>query len=217
MCFSPEADALVGTIVAGVGIDALRHVHRSAQIPLAAVPLVLGLHQLTEAFVWWGLQDHVSHTIGRVALWTYLVVALAVMPIIVPASVGLVERSTVRRRLIAAFTVLSTAVALVLFVALLRGTLHAVIGGRHISYDVDGLHYGGQLTALYVLTTGGALLASGSRDLNALGVLNLAVVPVLMWMTVNGFVSLWCFWAAIASGFIAWHLRKPSVPLRLVG
>ena len=28
-----------------------------------------------------------------------------------------------------------------------------------------------------------------------------------MWMTVSGFISLWCFWAAIVSVVIDFHLR----------
>jgi hypothetical protein len=29
-----------------------------------------------------------------------------------------------------------------------------------------------------------------------------------MWMTVSGFISLWCFWAAIVSVVIDVHLRR---------
>ena len=34
MCFSPEADAVVGGIVIVIGVDALRHVRTPNQIPL---------------------------------------------------------------------------------------------------------------------------------------------------------------------------------------
>ena len=40
----------------------------------------LDAHQLDEAFVWWGLDGHVPHTVGRVALWIYLVIAFVVLP-----------------------------------------------------------------------------------------------------------------------------------------
>jgi len=54
------------------------------------------------------------------------------------------------------------------------------------------------------------LIASSHRDLAALGALNLVVVPVLMWLTVSGFISLWCFWAAMVSVVIDVHLRRTS-------
>lgn len=208
MCFSPEADLAVGAIAIAIGSDALRHVGARKQIPFAAIPLLLGLHQVTEAFVWWGLQGHVAHTVERVALWIYLLFALAALPAYLTIAVSLVERSPFRRNVIWAFTGLAVAVSTVLAVAMFRGPLGSAIEGRHIDYDVSSLQHGGQLTALYVVATCGALLASSYRDLEIIGALNLVATPVLAWLTLSGFISLWCFWAAIVSILIALHLRR---------
>ncbi len=208
MCFAPEADAAVGVIVVAVGVDALRHVRTPRQIPLASLPVLFGVHQLSEAFVWWDLQGHVAHSIGRVATWGYLLFALAVLPILLPLAVGLIERSPLRVRVIAACGALAGVVGVTLALAVVRGPIHATIDGRHIEYQLDSVQHGGQLTALYVTATCGALLVSSYRELAAFGALNLVVVPVLMWLTVDGFISLWCFWAAIASVVIAYHLRR---------
>ena len=208
MCFSPEADVAVGTIVVAIGVDALRHVRTRDQIPLASIPLLLGLHQLTEAFVWWGLRGDVARSVERVALWTYLLFAFSALPVLLPVAVGLVERSRARRYLIRVCAGVSTAVAIALTIALIRGPIGAVIQGRHVAYQVDPLAHGGRLTALYVMAACGALLASSYRDLAVLGALNLVAVPVLAWLTLSGFVSLWCFWAAIVSIVIARHLRR---------
>ena len=210
MCFAPEADALVGGIVIGVGIDALRNVRRPEQIALASLPLLFGLHQLTEAFVWWGLQGHLAESIEHVAVWVYLVFAFSALPVLVPVAVCLIERVTARRRVMCGFGALGVAVATALTVAMFRGPIHAMIEGRHIAYTVDAVARGGQLTALYVVATCGALLASSHRDIARLGVLNLVAIPVLMWLTISGFVSLWCFWAATVSVAIACHLRRTA-------
>ena len=208
MCFAPEADAATGAIVIAVGVDALRHVGEPRQLALASLPLLFGLHQLTEAFVWWGLRGDVAHSVERAAVWAYLLFAFAVLPILVPVSVGLIERVITRRRVIAAFGALGFAVAVVLTIAMFRGSIHAVTDDRHVAYDVGAEDNGGRLTALYVIGTCGAMLASSYRDIEVLGALNLVAVPVLMWLTISGFVSLWCFWAAIVSVFIAFHLRR---------
>ena len=63
---------------------------------------------------------------------------------------------------------------------------------------------------MYVLAACGALLASSHRDLARLGAVSLVVTPVLAWFNQSGFVSLWCFWAALVSIFIAHHLRRAS-------
>ncbi len=67
MCFSPQADLIGGTVVAVIGIDALRHVQFRRDLPIASLPLILGAHQLVETFVWWGLQGDVPTEVGRVA------------------------------------------------------------------------------------------------------------------------------------------------------
>ena len=192
----------------GVGVDALRHVREPKQIALAALPLLFGLHQLSEAFVWWGLQGHVPISVERVNLWIWLLFAFVALPVLLPVAVDLVERSKARSRVIGAFAGLGIAVAGSLMIAILRGPIGAEIEGHHVAIQVDAVSHGGLLTTLYVVATCGALLACSYRDIAAIGVLNLIAVPVLMWLTVSGFVSLWCFWAAIVSVAIAIHLRR---------
>lgn len=209
MCFAPEADAVAGVIIVAVGVDALRHVRSPKQIPLAALPLLFGLHQMTEAVVWWGLQGHVSESVERVAVWMWLLFAFVVLPVLLPIAVDLVEQSKPRRLLIGAFAGIGIVVAAALAIAIFRGPINAQIHGRCISYGVDAVgDNGGEWTLLYVIAACGALLASTHRDLAVLGGVNLVVTPLLMWLTVDGFVSLWCFWAAIASIVIAVHLRR---------
>jgi hypothetical protein len=208
MCFSPDADAVVGGIVVVIGVDALRHVREPKQILFASLPLLFGLHQIDEAFVWWGLQGHVSESIERVGVWIYLLFALAALPALVPLAVLSVERVQARRRLIASFAILGIAVGVSIGVAVFRGSVNAAIDGRHIAYNVSALSQGRDLTALYVVAACGALLACSYRDIAALGLLNLVAVPILMWLTVSGFISLWCFWAAIVSVVVDFHLRR---------
>jgi hypothetical protein len=208
VCFSPDADVVVGGVVVVIGADALRHVREPKQILLASLPLLFGLHQIDEAFVWWGLRGHVSESIGRVGVWIYVLFALAALPALVPLAVLAVERVPTRRRLIGLFSILGIAVGVSLGVALFRGSVNAAIDGRHIAYGVSALSQGRDLTAIYVVAACGALLASSYRDLAALGLLNLVAVPVLMWLTVSGFISLWCFWAALVSIVIDTHLRR---------
>ena len=167
MCFAPEADLAVGTIVVAIGVDALRHVRTPRQIPLASVPIVLGVHQITETFVWWGLQDRVGHTIEQAALWSYLIVAFVVVPVLITVSVGLVERSRARMLVIAAFASLAAVVAVALGLAILRGNISAAIESNHLAYQVDALGHGGLLTELYVIANvrrAAGQQLSGPRD-----------------------------------------------------
>ncbi|MFJ3964731.1 DUF6629 family protein [Streptomyces sp. NPDC090036] len=49
MCWSARADLVAGTVVAAAGIVCVARVRRAPDLPVAAMPLLLGVHQLVEA------------------------------------------------------------------------------------------------------------------------------------------------------------------------
>jgi hypothetical protein len=205
VCFSAEADLVAGVVVSGVGVDALRHVRRPDERPLALLPLLLGAHQLVEAFVWWGLDGEVSASIGRAAMWIYLLIAFCVVPVVVPYALGVLERRPDRRPRLG-FVALGAAVAAVLLHALVRGPVSAVIEQHHIDDRID-LWLGGPVAAAYVVATVGPMLRSRQVHLRWFGVGNLVAVAALAWFASSAFISLWCVWAAVTSVAIAAHLR----------
>jgi hypothetical protein len=207
MCFSPEGDLAGGLVVTAIGIDACRHLRgRNNLLLLAATPLVLGVHQIDESLVWWGLQGHVPHLAGRIAMWIYLVIALVVVPVLVPTAIWRLEPTARRRWSIFPFVALGVVVAAVLLEALLRGPVTVTLGSYHLAYSI-GLRHGLLIIGLYVVATCGSLLASGYRDVVIFGFVNLVVVIILARLTADGFASLWCFYAALASGGISLHMR----------
>ena len=210
MCFSVEADVAVGVAVGVVGVDALRHVTRPAQWPLAALPLVFAAHQLNEAFVWWGLDGTFSSSVARWAAWIYLGIAF-VLPAWVPVTVALIEPDRMRRRVMWGFAALGAVVSAVLLLALLRGGPHVREEPLHLAYAVD-TGVGVQMAVLYVAATCGAFLASSDRRIALVGLLNLVAVSVLAALLMTGVISLWCAWAAVVSVLIAAHLRATPEP-----
>jgi len=207
MCFSAEADAVTGIFVSAVGIDVCLHVRgRRSHLLLASVPVVLGAHQLVEVFVWWGLQGHLSAHLGRVAMWIYLGVAFVVLPVLVPLAVLAIEPTAVRRWRMAPFVALGVVVSCLLGVGLLRGPVGVRLQPWHLAYDVN-LRHGFTITGLYVVAICGALLVSGFRHIAMYGIGNIVVVAVLATLTMSGFASLWCAYAAASAGAIALHTR----------
>lgn len=207
MCFSPIGDLVGGAVVAGIGIDACIHVkgHRE-YLAIAALPVLLGAHQIDETFVWWGLQGHVSGNVGRVAMWVYLVFALVVLPTLVPTLMLFLEGNRRRRWRTVPFVVLGLGVSAVLLEAMLAGHPSAKLGHYHLAYSI-GLRHGVAVIGLYIVATCGPLLLSGLRSIQWFGVANLAAVIALALLCASGFTSLWCFYAALVSGAIALHLR----------
>ena len=207
VCFSPEADLVGGLVVTAIGVDVLRHLKgRRDHLPLATLPVLLGVHQLTETFVWWGLEGQVPFTVGRVAVWTYLLIAFVVLPVFVPMSVLALEPTRRRRWRMAPFVAMGAVVAAVLLIAMVRGPVTASLRPYHIAYGLR-LGYGGLVVVLYVVAVCGALLFSGYRDVLLFGLVNLVAIAVIARLTVDGFASVWCGYAALSAGAIALHMR----------
>ncbi len=215
MCFSAEADLVTGVVVGVVGIDALRHVRKPHQLALAATPLLFAVHEIDEAFVWWGLHGQVSWPVEHAAIYVFLTVAF-VLPFWVPFAMLGVETKVHRRQWMKAFLVVGTVTTVALLVAIVRGPVGAAIDGSHIAYTAD-ISYADILVGLYIVSTCGACLVASNTWLVLLGLANLSAVIALGWITFTGFTSLWCAWAALTSVAIAIYLRhggrsvEPSV------
>lgn len=212
MCFSPEVDLVAGVVVGAVGVESLRHVNRGSERVLAAFPIVLGVHQIVEALVWWGLDGTISAAIGRTATWIYLAIAFGVIPVLVPLAVATLDDPANRPRL-AVFAALGAAVTAVLLHALVRGPVAASIEGHHVAYRVD-LPAGGLIVVLYVIATCGSLMGSSNPRVRLYGAGNLVAVAALAALDRGALVSLWCAWAAVTSVAINLHLRSSTSPTR---
>jgi len=207
VCFSPEGDLVGGIVVTAIGVDAVRHLrHRKDHLALAALPLLLGFHQIDEAFVWWGLRGDVPHELGRVAMWVYLIIAFVVLPIFVPLVIMLLEPTARRKQIIAPFLAIGAVVSAVLLETIARNGPSVTLGSYHLAYSI-GLQHGIVIIGLYIVATCGALLASGFRHIVVFGLANVVAVIVLARLSADGFASLWCFYAAIACGAILLHMR----------
>lgn len=210
MCFSPEVDLVTGVVIVAIGADAVRHVDRRSQLPLALLPMVLGMHQLVESVVWWGLEGRISDGVWQVARWLYLSIAFGLVPVWVPLAVGALEGHLMAQRT-RWLTALGVVVAAMLMTGVIRGPIDSRIEGHHIDYDVD-LWQGGLLVVFYVVATCGSLLLSEHARVRRFGMVNLAVVVALAALDQGAFISLWCAWAAVTSLAISLQLREVGRP-----
>ena len=194
-------------MISTIGVAAVHNAQkRHGHVALATLPLLLGAHQIIEAFVWFGLQGHVPHDVERVALWAYLLIAFVVLPTFVPLAVVFNEPSRRRRFIMAPLVALGLAVSCILFETMLSGPVNVRLRPYHLAYSID-LSHGALVVILYVAAICGTLLLSTRRRVVIFGVVNLVAVGVIAWLTVDGFASVWCGWAAITSGAIALHIR----------
>lgn len=194
MCWSATADLTAGTVITAVGlvcvVRAVR-VRRVRDLPVAALPLLLGAHQLVEAAVW----DAGGGCSAAATAWA--VIALPLLPVWVPVGVLLAAAPGARRRLWAPVAV-GLVTAAVLAYCLATRPVTAEIRGRAIGYGVNVPWMPLVLTG-YLFATLGALLLAGDRRLRMLGAVLAAGALACSALWRLEFASTWCAFAAVAS------------------
>ncbi|MDN4171496.1 hypothetical protein QWY28_00920 [Nocardioides sp. SOB77] len=210
MCFSLEADLVAGAALLPVGALALREVRAARELPFAALPLVLATHQLVEAVVWAGVEGHVAAGPAHAAAVAYVVVALPLLPTLLPVAVLLLARPG-RRRWVAPFLALGVVVTAHLARVVAENGVRVEAHPHALVYRI-GLHDAELWTGLYVLATMGACLVAGHRVVVAFGLVNLVGLTVVAVAYREAFASLWCLYAALSSLLVLVHLAlRPEV------
>jgi len=108
--------------------------------------------------------------------------------------------------LMAPFAAIGAVIAAVLLAAMVRGPVGVRLAPYHLSYSIrlsDGL----LIVACYVVAVCGSLLLSGYRHVAIFGIVNLAAVIIIARLTISGFASVWCGWAAVSSAAVTLHCR----------
>ncbi|MEU3601783.1 DUF6629 family protein [Streptomyces sp. NPDC006798] len=218
MCWSATADLVAGTAIGAAGAVCVVRVlrgdpaRRTRDLPLAALPLLLGAHQIVEARLW-----HDGGGTGTPVL-VWAVIALPLLPLWLPLAVAAatLPGRTPTGRLpavplrIAVPLAVGAVTSAVLAHRLATTTVTAEIHGRTVGYAV-GLPAPAAVITGYLLATVGALLLARDPVLRLLGAVTGAgaVACALLWR--NAFVSTWCALAAVASVLIlVWTGRDPG-------
>lgn len=205
MCWSPEVDLIAAAGIAVVAADALRHNREGRTLPLALLPALFSVHTASSAVIWWAAEGALPAAAGEAAARFFMFVAFALLPVYVPVAVLLIEPPGWRRGALLALGATGLVSGVSYLLPLAQGEAAAVACDYYIAFTIDGaVPYAG---FLYVVATVGALLFSGHHALMLWGVVNAAAVALLSVWTQAGLPSLWCFWAACTSVFIAWFLR----------
>lgn len=205
MCFSATASFVTAGLTAAVGIYAVSKSSGPREFPLASMPLFFAAQQFVEGGLWLTLPIAPE---GAASSWlshTFLVFALVFWPLFAPSSALLVEPDVVRHRLIGVCLAVGGAVSVYFLWLLLTEPHQAIIAGGHISYQLGETPV--TVEGAYLVATTMGLLISSNRAVATLGLIVLAGSIVSYAVYVDTFVSVWCFFAAVASVVVAGHFR----------
>ena len=212
VCFSAAASFTAGAALTAVGGLTLRKSMGKAELPLALIPLLFGVQQLTEGLVWLSLNNDLD-LLKIWATYLYSLFSHVLWPIFVPFAFLLVEAKRWRRTAIGIFLVLGLGVGLYLLYFLVRFPVTTHVHGRSIFYDSPHFYIAGVLV-IYLLATCVSGLFSSHWCIKVFGVLAFVLAVAAYLISVQTFVSVWCFFAAVLSLLIYVHFSGPMQACR---
>lgn len=206
MCFSAPASFVAAALATGAGAIALTRANGRADAPLAAMPVFFGFQQLLEGFLWLTLPVAPDAAAATTLTSVFLHFALVFWPIYAPMAALLIEPEPVRRRLIALCLLGGIGVSLYFLLSLAETPRTAVIDGGHIVYSADP-HLPAPMLLLYPAATCLSLMLSSLAIVRLAGIVIFAGSVIAFAVYWDAFTSVWCFFAAVASGLIVYHFE----------
>lgn len=204
MCFSATASFTAGAMLLGMGAVTLPMARERHERPFAAIPLLFGVQQVIEGFVWLSFDWGRAEVTDTLAL-AYSFFSHVLWPVYVPTAAWLMERESGRRRLLAGTSMLSLAIASYLLVMLFADPIKAIPVGGHIEYSARHL-YAPVVMLAYLAATTISLMISSRAGVRAFGFAAFAAFVLAYAFYARWFISVWCFFAAVLSAMVTWHL-----------
>jgi hypothetical protein len=194
VCWSAPADLTMGAVVVAIGVGGMALARHRRDLPLAALPVLLGSHQLIESRIWAESPGPGADIRGpAVVVWT--IIAFAVLPGLVPLALLRAERQ--RRRLQWACAVVGLAVAGVMGYAIAQGV--NAVDHTHVMDYGAGIPLLPLVLVGYIVATIVPFLLSPEPTLRELGYLLTVGATIAGLLDVLAFASVWCAFAALFS------------------
>jgi hypothetical protein len=200
MCFSSTASFTAGVVISAVGAATLMKVRKPSQRLFASIPLIFGLQQFAEGMVWLSLLNPGYEVFRSASTYLYLFAAYILWPVLIPASILLMEGNDSRRKQMKVFLFAGVTLTLYYASCMLFFKVTPVIESCHILY-VGGFPHQLMIPAflVYIAVTLIPFFLSTTRGMHWMGTLMFFACVVSVLFYVEHVTSVWCFFAAAIS------------------
>ena len=203
MCFSATASFSAGAVLLGIGALTVKSSHRRRELPLAAIPLLFAIQQLTEGVIWLTFR-YDAPQLNVLMTYFYSFFSHVLWPIYVPLAVLLIEPLRWRRTVLLGFVAAGLAAGLYLLYVLLAFPVISRPTGQHVEY-VSPHFFAATVMTLYLLAATVSPIFSTHRMVKVFGMLALLSFAAAYGFYATWFISVWCFFAALLSAVIYLH------------
>jgi hypothetical protein len=212
MCFSATASFSTAGLLALAGAAALSKAREPRERPLAAVPLVFALQQGIEGWLWLTVPH--GHQGGQRLATSFAILALIFWPAFIPLAVGLAEKARRRRRLMLALMGPGLGVAGYSLLDIWRHPYMAWPAPHSLVYINDS-PFPPPLMLAYLAATCLPPLLSSNIAIRWFGIAVTLGLAITLGFFFVSLVSVWCFFAALASAILVRYFWRAPAPVPL--
>lgn len=215
MCFSATASFVAGSALIPLGGAACLQAWKVDRryLTLAAFPALFGIQQSIEGHLWRSF-DEPSMAVSHAAAMAFLFFAYLLWLVLTPLAAFFIEDRVWLRRAFWGAAVAGGIFGLSLYLPLVfrPDWLSVELVHNSIQYDTRLIYDGvGSVTILRVVYAAVIclpLLASTARGVRTFGVLIAISVIVTFLFAVYAFTSVWCYFAALLSGYVVFLIYR---------
>jgi hypothetical protein len=208
MCFSTTASFTLSTVLVSTGFFSVFTAYKLNKhyLLIALMPIILGLQQGFEGIIWWSFR---SGNYLNIHFYTYLYLFFAFYfwPSYIPISVYLTEKNSSRKKILMGFIIAGQMLGIILYLPLLFNIIpvsthiikHSIHYATYQSAPVLWIYSIGYIGLLTI-----PLFLSSSLPIRFFGLMVLLSSLIAYWLYLYVFTSMWCFFAAVLSIYIAY-------------
>lgn len=213
MCFSASASFTVSAGLIPVGVYCLYKVRSNHRVywPFALYPLIFGIQQAAEGWLWLMLESG-NIALIRLSALSFVFFSHFFWLFWIPYSCYVVETSGTKKKLFFIMTIMGClfGLAMVIPVLLFADWMTVSLIHQSIAYELKLLFddFVPRLTVrgAYVLIILIPLLSSSQRYLRYFGVIIALSVLGAILLYAETFISVWCFFAAVISVYMLYMI-----------
>jgi hypothetical protein len=203
MCFSATASLVSSSVLLTTGGLVYKNSKSRENRTLTVVPLIFGVQQLIEGFLWVCLQNPDYSAFSKYFTFLFLTIAWVVWPMIIPVIFSGYTKVFLLRLFSNLLLAIGIMVAIFNAYSLVADFPYAEIQDHHILYHWSEFRvFAGVIGYLYVAATLLPPFLTNKKPLWVLGLANTVMFLISYFFMTRYLISIWCFFAALCSMII---------------
>ena len=215
MCFSAIVSFSASAGLSLLGIGTISRTTSKREILLASFPCLFALQQTLEGLVWLGNSNSYFSSIETISTYGFLLFATLLWLVLSPLSIYFLEQDVDRKRFLLGLAIGGLLLGIYLFGWIIYHGVNPQTFSGNLFYDLSFIPFYEVSKYLYLIVIAlpfSIAQSSSLRIFGALVIVSFIISQIFFQVTM---VSVWCFFAAILSGFLYFVMKDLAVDRRL--